>query len=840
MRVITKDHKKAFTIILGCLLLVLPYVFTAVYPNQAVGNQLSRPDIQGHMDSLTIENGELIAQGWAGVVSPDNKVVSIAIWLSNTLVYEGVFTPVVRPDVAQATGRPDWLNSGWYISAKLPSELKDGNYTARIRATLTNGDSKELTINSQVDHIAINVRHLPRIKIIQGTLITFIASLFAVYLFADSISAWFNNNTFLTFKPFGIFASGLVLLFILLIAFGITGSSLMHGLKNNSFIESDSANIWGKDRPVRSDEWVVFTPLAIAQYTHKPRLPIINTNLGEDGQNMLVVGMVGAPVRHISAIAKPATWGFFLFDLKRALSWYWFFPVFACLFSLWGVLSLLLPNQWRSSFLISLWFVTSPYVAAWSNWPAYAVFFPSLAFVAAVSIFRTYNKYLQLGMSIILGIALAGFVLVLYPPWQVPLGYVFLALGIGIIVRDKLYANITTFRMAMFAIAILITILILLRWWLDAHQAINTISSTIYPGQRTDLSGGNLTLSELMRGFTNLVTLQDLHSPFSNQSEIASFYYFLFPLAFIFVIRLYQGQIDAVEISLAIVIIFTLYYGLIGISPHVSKLSQWGRVPPIRADLALGLSNIILCGLLLSNSSKALPKKIAIRLLALLVALISSVTAFRGVAQLHPSILSAFTPAFFGGLFLVSVVAGYWLASGNFRAFIYLNLALSVATTFPFNPINVAPNEMSAVVPATVRNEQNSPILSLGSQIPAMHLLASGFPVVNGTFYYPQPSLWKRLDPDHSRSGIYNRYQHLIFLGGVVSDKDYYQLELRQADVVNIVVDLIHFDFKKTGAGFLVAFSSDSKALRENASLTFINSDKGWSWFQVKDDERVN
>lgn len=43
---------------------------------------------------------------------------------------------------------------------------------------------------------------------------------------------------------------------------------------------------------------------------------------------MLVVGMTGVPVAHISAVAKPATWGFFLFDLRQALAWYWWFPFF--------------------------------------------------------------------------------------------------------------------------------------------------------------------------------------------------------------------------------------------------------------------------------------------------------------------------------------------------------------------------------------------------------------------------------------------------------------------------------------------------------------------------------
>ena len=244
-------------------------------------------------------------------------------------------------------------------------------------------------------------------------------------------------------------------------------------------------NIWGKDQPVRSDEWLVLTPLAIAQYNHRPKFPVVNQNLGEDGQNMLIVGMVGVPVAHISSIAKPAIWGFFLFDLKRALSWYWCFPIFACLFALWGVVALLLPEDWRSSFLIALWFSLSPYVAAWSHWPAYTVFFPSLALLSAIAILKSHSKYLLPVWSCILGMSLAGFILVLYPPWQISLAYLFLALAMGIVVRDKLYRNFNKTKWAFYGIAIVIAGLILWKWWSDAHQAIRFMLATVYPGQRS-------------------------------------------------------------------------------------------------------------------------------------------------------------------------------------------------------------------------------------------------------------------------------------------------------------------------------------------------------------------
>lgn len=801
--------------------------------------------LQGHVDSVVVKSDKLITQGWVGTTKPNNKVVSISIWLADTLIYEGEFERFERPDVVNATARSDWLKSGWRINVALPSNLKSGEFPIKVLAKLENGYSEKLVVNHQIERILVDGQLYKSSYILWSIKITLIFMsilLCTVYFQADNLAGLLFSRTNYLVKPPVIFGFALFLSFWVLLILGITGSSLKLGLQQTPFVQSDVINIFGGNQDIRSDEWLVFTPLTIAQYTHHPKFPVVNTNLGEDGQNMLVVGMTGVPVAHISSIAKPATWGFFLFDLKRALSWYWCFPIFACLFALWGVGALLLSGQWRSSFLIALWFSVSPYVAAWSNWPAYAVFFPSLALISAIAILRSHSKYLLLALGCILGVALAGFVLVLYPPWQVSLGYVFLALAVGIVVRDKLYRNFNKFRLASYAIAIIVAGLILWKWWLDAHLAIQTMMATVYPGQRTTVTGGSVALPALLRGFTNLVTLHKLDSTYSNRSEIASFYYMLLPLALIFVLRVYQKAIGAVEISLAVSISFILYFMLAGVPVELARFSLWGRVPPNRADLALGLSNMILCGILLSSSPKTISNKIPIKTVAFVVALLWVAVVIKSVAHLHTSILSGFSPGVIVGLLFVVLVSGYWLALGKFREFIYINLALSVATIWSFNPINIAPHSVTATSFTNGLDVKKSDqvasqrILVLETQIPAMYLLASGLPVANGVFYYPQGSLWERLDKNHTESNAYNRYQHLFFSGGVVENKDNYRIESPQADIVRVVVDLERFDFRKTGASFVVAPQHEESALMKNTMLTFMKNEQGWSWFQITGD----
>jgi hypothetical protein len=314
----------------------------------------------------------------------------------------------------------------------------------------------------------------------------------------------------------------------------------------------------------------------------------------------------------------------------------------------------------------------------------------------------------------------------------------------------------------------------------------------------------------------------------------------------LFVLRLYQKAIGVVEIALAASISFILYFALVGIPVEVSRFSLWGRVPPERADIALGLSNILLCGLLLLSSPKPISNKIRLKTVAFVVALIWAAVALNSISRLHTSILAGFSPGVLVGLFFIVVISGYWLALGKFREFIYLNLALSVATIWPFNPINIAPHNVTVTSFINDFDEKRSEsvaserILVLGeTEEPAMQLLASGLSVASGTFYYPQKSLWERLDKDHTESNTYNRYQHLVFSGGSVEDIDNYRIESPYPDIVRVVVDLERFDFRKTGARLIVGPQQEENALRENASLTYIKNENGWSWFQIRGDLNV-
>lgn len=803
---------------------------TEAYSSEQIG--------EGTVDIIKQEDSKIVAQGWVGADKPTQQVASISVWLADKKIYDSQFERYERPDVVKVTNRSDWLRSGWRLKFSLPTDLKTGDYSVKIIAKLdtgkeiilsTNDTSRAVTIDGSANE---NKKRVRAIKLIIAFALTFLTILF---FYTESISNWIKVKTRLNLSPPKLFGASVIVVFFIFVGLGFTGSSFKFGLSQAPYVKADMLNVTGQNQGIRSDEWLVLTPLAVAQFNHHPANPVVNTNHGEDGQNMLIVGMTGVPVWHISAIAKPATWGYFLFDLKRALAWNWLFPVFSCLIALWAAIAIMLPGNWKASFLISLLFSSTPYVVAWSNWPAYAVFFPSLIFVCANSILRTDNILKKMLLGALLGITFAGFVFVLYPPWQVSLAYIFMALTIGIVIRDKLYKNFNLSVISSLIISVAVATAILAFWWFDARTAIQSMEDTVYPGQRTTVVGGTMSIPTLLRGFTNIITLQQLDSPFSNQSEIASFPYLLLPLAFLFFLRAVQKSLTALEISLAVAISFITFFMFIGIPTDVAKYSLWGRVPANRADLALGLASLLLSGLLLTSGGRCTTTKNTVKIFSVIVSVLWSYVVYKAIGDLNDTIVAGFNANLMVALVILVATLGYFLSTGNFKAFVFLSLGLSTSTTLAFNPINIAPHN----VVSTFSNNSSVPlenqrVLVLENMTPAMYLVASGVHVVNGIFYYPQKSLWTRLDPSGKESDTYNRYQHLSYSSEDAVSPKHFSLETPRPDVVKVKVDLENFDFALSGANLIAAPSGSQSALQKNKGLYFLKNADGWVWFALK------
>jgi hypothetical protein len=243
----------------------------------------------------------------------------------------------------------------------------------------------------------------------------------------------------------------------------------------------------------------------------------------------------------------------------------------------------------------------------------------------------------------------------------------------------------------------------------------------------------------------------------------------------------------------------------------------------------------LLSGLLLTSQGRQTTTKTAVKVSAVIVSVLWSYVVYKAIGDLNDTIVAGFNTNLMAALVILVATLGYFLSTGNFKAFVFLSLGLSTSTTLAFNPINIAPHSVAS----TFNNDSSIPlenqrVLVLENMTPAMYLVASGVHVVNGIFYYPQKTLWTRLDPTGKEADTYNRYQHLSYSSEDAVSPKHFSLETPRPDVVKVKVDLENFDFSLSGANLITAPSGSQSALQKNKGLYFLKSADGWVWFAVK------
>jgi hypothetical protein len=164
-------------------------------------------------------------------------------------------------------------------------------------------------------------------------------------------------------------------------ALGWTPSS--YGVVLNRLGSEGVGLIWGEPKPIRSDEWAVWTPLVQATVHNDFRRINETSPYKEDLRNINAL-----PLRDWGLVLKPAWWGFGLLDPARAFALSWALPMVAFLLGWERLFRRLGSNPataiaasgalWFSGYIQTWWTTTGPMLAAWpwvllaalAPWPA--------------------------------------------------------------------------------------------------------------------------------------------------------------------------------------------------------------------------------------------------------------------------------------------------------------------------------------------------------------------------------------------------------------------------------------------------------------------------------------
>ena len=529
----------------------------------------------------------------------------------------------------------------------------------------------------------------------------------------------------------------------------------------------------GMPRSIRMDEWSAMVPFILSQANNG--YPQENAAIG-GGKPGLVVYL---PLSHFIMAFRPNYWGFGFLDLDRAFAWNnLFYPFFGYLVSVLLML-ILTRNQFWLSVFGGLWLVLSPGIAWWSFSPLTHVFSGSLILIGSLYVFYARTLRTRLLGGILFAWAFITFALNLYPPYQVPYGYLLIFLLIGFTWRNyrkellfnQWIGKVVTFGLAGMAIAAVVY-----AYYTDAKPTIDAMANTVYPGKRSESGGTGFVanwLSEYYSGW--LLSDQKFPSTWMNICELSHSVTFMPVIAVSMAIYAYvTKKYDPLVLIILAYSIVLLIWIEVGFPTFLAKATLLDVSPTRRTQVSLGITNVMLAVLYLAyirGRQITLTGSVKTGLIAAAIGFMVyaawlNISDAAGTYQAHQLFLLTL---FFVGLHLLL------LPVTNFRhKEIWVGLAM-VLFSLPSLGINPIAKGLSPITEhllyqkvreihlqdptarwTVMSDVQNRPYVTY-------MVTATGVNQLSGIKFIPDFKTMRTLDPTAKRDSAYNRYAHTVY-----------------------------------------------------------------------------
>lgn len=588
-------------------------------------------------------------------------------------------------------------------------------------------------------------------------------------------------------------------LVLILSFFHIHGSSI--GIYNESLLDKSEQTslFFSRYRAIRSDEYLVGTPMLISQKLNNT--PLINQDMGEENNS----GMSDFPSNSFFSIFKPQSWIFFLSnDLEFSFSFHWWIRFALLLISTYLLILELTKKNLLLAITGSLLFFFTPFIQWWLITSVlYSISFGIFFFLRLIKE-RNWKKQILYGLGLTYWVI--SFALILYPPFQIPLMYVAIFLGLGFLLekRKVFFTNKDNLKklLLIFSGIIAITIFFLLLFFNQFKEVIEITTNTVYPGARF-ISAGQGSLYQLFNGFYNILMQKDSNgAPFANQSEASNFFILSLPLI---VWIIYKGialfkekrTIDYIGLSLTICLIFFSAFYFLPLPDFLSKYTGMYMVPATRMYIGIGFANYLLIFYMLTkNYYKVSRKKILDLIIAISLTILTGLLIYKTGHFYYnlnpqsfewPTIISPDIKILMVTIF-VSIIMGL-LLFGYKKIFITLFLIYGIASSIYVNPLykglDILINTDLANYIEEVSTEDDSKWIAYDNNMLAQYALANNASIINGIHLYPQFKIWEVLDPEKEYMDIYNRYAH-INISEYEEGEEYIRLLYPDALEVNI------------------------------------------------------
>lgn len=601
-------------------------------------------------------------------------------------------------------------------------------------------------------------------------------------------------------------------------------SYVQHG-EGSSYIRP----VFGVERGIRSDEWLVDASQSLStRYLEDPYGNINYITRGADtiNTNGISIATVLNPITLIGLILK-LTVGF---DYAYSFNWY-AAPVLAFLFQIELFMILTKKNRlWSSA---GAFLVVFSSFSLWWGFPTMFTYAPG-ALVCFYHFFEEKMNWRKVAYAYGTGLFAALFIIILYPAWQVPMGYLCLAILTWMIIcKWEVIRKQTWKEWGLIFLAAAVCALIVIFTLLGQMEYIQAITQTEYPGSRVDYGG-----FKLDKLFYYIPALLFSVKRAGNPCELGTLITF-FPLSFVagvlFAVRTKNKNIRRLIVALLGISVIFAWYCFTELPHGLAHILLMDYSTSSRCVDILSYTQLIVLVIVAGNweNERKLNWYISVP-----IGLASmGIGIYYSYQYTNIKIPGYMTKAFLVivGIIIAMISIGYITKmKSKLINLVPIGMILfALVTGALVRPIvkgteAIDSKPLAYAIRDVVEDDPKAKWIAYGgSFVFPGYTVSCGAPTINSVNTYPNMEMWHTLDPEEKYNEIYNRYAHIDL--ALVDDETH--MELIQADLLRLYLSVD--DIQKLEVKYIASLV-ELDFENSNFELEKLYSEKGAYIYKIK------
>jgi hypothetical protein len=523
----------------------------------------------------------------------------------------------------------------------------------------------------------------------------------------------------------------------------------------------------GTPRQIRMDDYAVGAPWLISNGLNG--YPTENEAIGG-----LKSALLNVAAKHPIIFFKPGFWGYMIFDLEHGYAWMYSMGPFVLLCCSFLFFLLITKNQYFLSLTGAFTLLFSSGTASWTFIPAFMTGLSCAAFVSTAYLLHARKLKTILLSSFFLIYVVAAYILALYPPYQIPLAYLFLFVLAGYVVNERHVIfplkSVPTKLLSLLSVTALAGIIFYL-FREDIHETVTAVTSTVYPGKRSETGGTGFIANWYSEYYRWFFTDTKFPKSWLNSCEMAHYLNFV-PLIIPLSISLFvqSKRIDWMIVGASVFVLIMLVWMEVGFPKGLATTTLMSMSPTRRTQIPMGIGSIVLLfiylGLLKDKVKQSTPLT-----LAFIAGAIGFViyTAYVNINDSDGLILAyqTFIPVLF---FIAMNVLLIFSVNIPYRTAIFcIGILIFLIPNYRLNPISqglspITENAFYKSVRQLVEQDPEARWIVNGNQFVTYMVTATGAKQITGVKFIPdRKRIFSVLDPQMKRDSAYNRYAHVVF-----------------------------------------------------------------------------